>query len=136
MSKNKQRVLLAKPGLDGHDLGIKIVARALRDAGVEVIYTGLNVTPEEMVNIALDEWVDVVGISFLSGSHLRLTEKIMKLMTEKDLGHIKVMVGGIIPHQDIQKLTDLGVNRVFPPGSPVREITAHVLSLADNESGS
>jgi methylmalonyl-CoA mutase C-terminal domain/subunit len=136
MSTNRQRVLLAKPGLDGHDLGIKIVARALRDAGVEVIYTGLNVTPEEMVNIALDEWVDVVGISFLSGSHMGLTEKIMKLMTEKDLGHIKVMVGGIIPRQDIQKLMDLGVNRVFPPGSPIEEIADYVLSLAHNESGS
>lgn len=118
----KLRVLLAKPGLDGHDLGIKLVARALRNAGMEVVYTGLNITPEETVAVAIQESVDVIGVSYLSGSHLRLTEKIMGILKEKDAGHFKLVVGGIIPEEDIQKLKQMGVAEVFRPGTSVKEI--------------
>ncbi len=118
----KLRVLLAKPGLDGHDLGIKLVARALRNAGMEVVYTGLNITPEETVTVSIQESVDVIGVSYLSGSHLLLTEKIMGILKEKDAGHFKLVVGGIIPEEDIQKLKQMGVAEVFRPGTSVKEI--------------
>ena len=121
-SARKVRVLLAKPGLDGHDLGIKLVARTLRDAGMEVIYMGLNVTPEEAVVTAIQESVDVMGVSFLSGSHLMLTEKIMTLLKEKDLGSVKVVVGGIIPEKDVEMLRQMGVVEIFRPGTSLKKI--------------
>ena len=121
--KRKIRVLLAKPGLDGHDLGIKLIARALRNAGMEVVYTGLNVTPEEVINSAIQESVDVIGISFLSGSHIMLTEKIMSLLQTKDAAHMKVVVGGIIPQKDLELLMAMGVHGIFSPGTPLEKIT-------------
>ena len=129
MRERKKRVLLAKPGLDGHDLGIKLVARALRDAGMEIIYTGLNVTPEETVGAAVQESVDVIGLSFLSGSHLMLTERIMKLLKEKDCDQVKVVVGGIVPEKDIETLKQMGVAEVFPPGTPIQKITDTINSI-------
>ena len=123
---------MAKPGLDGHDLGIKLIARALRNAGMEVVYTGLNVTPEEVINSAIQESVDVIGISFLSGSHIMLTEKIMSLLQAKDSAHMKVVVGGIIPQKDLEVLKAMGVHGVFAPGTPLEEITATTRELASS----
>jgi methylmalonyl-CoA mutase C-terminal domain/subunit len=128
--KRKIRVLLAKPGLDGHDLGIKLIARALRNAGMEVVYTGLNVTPQEVVNSAIQESADVIGISFLSGSHIMLTEKIMSLLQAEDSAHMKVVVGGIIPQKDIEVLQAMGVHGIFAPGTPLEKITNAIGKLA------
>ncbi|MFH1349319.1 MAG: cobalamin B12-binding domain-containing protein [Pseudomonadota bacterium] len=128
-SSRKKRVLLAKPGLDGHDLGIKFVARALRNAGMEVVYTGLNVTPEEAVSIAIQESVDAIGVSYLSGSHLMLTEKIIKKLKEREAGHLKLVIGGIIPEEDIQKLKQMGAAEIFRPGTPVKEIVDSINRL-------
>jgi len=129
-NKRKIRVLLAKPGLDGHDLGIKLIARALRNAGMEVVYTGLNVTPEEVINSAIQESVDVIGISFLSGSHIILTEKMMSLLQAKDSTHMKVVVGGIIPQKDFEVLQAMGVHGIFAPGTPLEKITDTIRELA------
>ncbi len=129
-NKKKIRVLLAKSGLDGHDLGIKLIARALRNSGMEVVYTGLNVTPEEVINSAIQESVDVIGISFLSGSHIMLTEKIMSLLQAKDSSHMKVIVGGIIPQKDFEVLQAMGVHRIFAPGTPLEKITDTITELA------
>src|SRR3972149_8865553 len=115
-SKRKIRVLLAKPGLDGHDRGIRVVAVALRDAGMEVIYTGLYRTPEEIVNMAIQEYVDVIGISLLSGSHDAIIPEVMKLLKEKKADNIIVVVGGIIPPVDIPFLKECGVKEIFLPG--------------------
>lgn len=130
MSERKIRVLVAKPGLDGHDLGAKVVAHTLRDAGMEVIYTGLHQNPQQIVASAIQEDVDVVGLSILSGAHLSVTEKIMGLLREKGAGDKKVVVGGVIPKEDIAKLKDLGAAAVTPSGTilddianTVREIT-------------
>ena len=109
----KIRVLVAKPGLDGHDRGAKIIARAFRDAGFEVIYTGLRQTPEQVVNAALQEDVDVIGLSVLSGAHMTLCPRIMELMKKEGLDDVLVVIGGIIPDQDIPKLKDCGVSRNF-----------------------
>jgi methylmalonyl-CoA mutase C-terminal domain/subunit len=120
------RVLVAKPGLDGHDRGAKIIARAFRDAGFEVIYTGLRQTPEQVVNAALQEDVDVVGLSVLSGAHMTLCPRIMELMKKEKLDDVLVLVGGIIPDQDIAKLKALGVSEVFQPGVSTDDIIDYV----------
>ena len=123
MSERKIRVLVAKPGLDGHDLGAKVVAHTLRDAGMEVIYTGLHQNPQQIVASAIQEDVDVVGLSILSGAHLSVTEKIMGLLREKGAGDKKVVVGGVIPKEDIAKLKDLGAAAVTPSGTILDDIT-------------
>jgi methylmalonyl-CoA mutase C-terminal domain/subunit len=122
------RVLVAKPGLDGHDRGAKVVARALRDAGFEVIYTGLRQTPEQVAEAALQEDVDVVGLSILSGAHMRLTEEIMRLLKEKEMVDVLVVLGGIIPEEDYGPLKKLGVKAIFGPGTPTSEIIDFIKS--------
>ncbi len=116
------RILLAKPGLDGHDRGIKVVARALRDAGFEVIYTGLHQTPEAIVNAAIDEDVDFVGLSILSGAHNVLIPKIIKLLKQNKMLHVKIFAGGIIPEIDAKKLKKIGVLEIFTPGANTQDI--------------
>lgn len=122
MAEKKIRVLIAKPGLDGHDRGAKIIARALRDAGMEVIYTGLRQTPEMIVQAALQEDVQVVGLSILSGAHMSLVPRVLDLMKEADLGDVRVFVGGIIPQEDAQALLELGVSAVYGPGTPTTQV--------------
>ena len=118
------RVVLAKVGLDGHDRGIKVVARALRDAGMHVIYAGLWLTPEAVVRTVADEDADWLGLSLLSGAHMTLVPRVMELLREVGLAHVGVLVGGIIPEEDVAKLHDLGVARVFGPGTPLADIVA------------
>jgi methylmalonyl-CoA mutase C-terminal domain/subunit len=118
MSDQKIRVLIAKPGLDGHDRGAKVIARALRDAGMEVIYTGLRQTPEQIVAAAVQEDVDAIGLSILSGAHNVLFPEIMRLLKEEGAGEIIVFAGGIIPEQDIPKLKAMGIREIFLPGTP------------------
>ena len=118
MTERKIRVLIAKPGLDGHDRGAKVIARALRDAGMEVIYTGLRQTPEQIVAAAVQEDVDAIGLSILSGAHNVLFPEIMRLLGEQDAQEIIVFAGGIIPEQDISKLKELGIREIFLPGTP------------------
>ncbi len=118
----KTRVVIAKPGLDGHDRGAKVIARALRDAGMEVIYTGLRQTPEQIVAAALQEDADVIGLSILSGAHMHICPRLMELLREKGLEHVRVLVGGIIPDIDIPKLKEIGVAAIFLPGSPMQQI--------------
>jgi methylmalonyl-CoA mutase C-terminal domain/subunit len=120
--QQKIRVIIAKPGLDGHDRGAKVIARALRDAGMEVIYTGLRQTPEQIAAAALQEDADVVGLSILSGAHMHICPRLMDLLREKGLDHVSVLVGGIIPDVDVPKLRDMGVKGVFLPGSPMQDI--------------
>jgi methylmalonyl-CoA mutase C-terminal domain/subunit len=122
MAAQKIRVLIAKPGLDGHDRGAKVVARALRDAGMEVIYTGLRQTPEMIADAALQEDVDVIGLSILSGAHGTLVPRVMRLLREKGLTTIRVFVGGIIPDADIPDLMAAGVAGVFGPGTPTTDV--------------
>jgi methylmalonyl-CoA mutase C-terminal domain/subunit len=121
-STRKIRVVVAKPGLDGHDRGAKIIARALRDAGMEVIYTGLHQTPEQIVETVLQEDADAVGLSILSGAHMTLVPRIIELLREQDAGDVVVTVGGTIPNQDIPELKQLGVAEVFTPGAPTQAI--------------
>ena len=116
------RVVIAKPGLDGHDRGAKVIARALRDAGMEVIYTGLRQTPEKIVAAALQEDADVIGLSILSGAHMHICPQVMKLLKERGLDHVKVVVGGIIPDVDRDKLTAMGIAGIFLPGTPMQSI--------------
>jgi methylmalonyl-CoA mutase C-terminal domain/subunit len=116
------RVLVAKPGLDGHDRGAKVIARALRDAGMEVIYTGLRQTPEMIVNAALQEDVQVIGLSILSGAHNAIVPRVMDLLREKDMMDVKVIVGGIVPDDDAAELKNLGVAEVFQPGASLDAI--------------
>src|SRR3954462_5620729 len=116
------RVLVAKPGLDGHDRGAKVIARALRDAGMEVIYTGLRQTPEQIVTAALQEDADVIGLSILSGAHNHIAPKLMELLKARGLDDVLVVIGGIIPDVDIPKLKEIGVKGVFLPGSPMQDI--------------
>lgn len=123
------RVLIAKPGLDGHDRGAKVIARALRDAGMEVIYTGLRQTPEMIAEAALQEDVDIVGISILSGAHMTLVPRIIELMQEKGIGDIKVLVGGTLPDDDAAELKRGGVAAVFGPGSNTDDIVAYIRSV-------
>jgi methylmalonyl-CoA mutase C-terminal domain/subunit len=118
----RTRVIIAKPGLDGHDRGAKVIARALRDAGMEVIYTGLRQTPEQIAAAALQEDADVIGLSILSGAHMHICPRLMELLREKGLDHVTVLVGGIIPDVDIPKLHDMGVAAVFLPGRPMQDI--------------
>ncbi len=120
------RVVVAKPGLDGHDRGVKIVARALRDAGMEVIYTGLHQTPEQIVQTALQEDADAVGLSVLSGAHMTLFAEVMKLLTERGAEDIVVFGGGIIPEADIADLAQMGVVAIFTPGAPTSDIVEWV----------
>lgn len=122
MTARKLRVLIAKPGLDGHDRGVKIVARALRDAGMEVIYTGLRQTPEMIAEAALQEDVDVVGLSILSGAHMTLLPRVMKLLRQQGQQDVQVMVGGIIPDEDIPRLKEMGVAAIFGPGTNTQTI--------------
>ncbi|MCI0710985.1 MAG: cobalamin B12-binding domain-containing protein [Chloroflexi bacterium] len=130
MSDRKIRVLIAKPGLDGHDRGAKVIARALRDAGMEVIYTGLRQTPEMIVEAALQEDVDVVGLSILSGAHMALAPRIMELMYESELDDVAVIIGGIIPDEDVEPLKEMGISGVFGPGASTESIIAHIRGLA------
>lgn len=123
---HKIRVVVAKPGLDGHDRGAKVVARALRDAGMEVVYTGLRQTPEQIVSAAAQEDADIIGLSILSGAHLPICEKIVGLLKEKGMGDTRIFVGGIIPTQDIETLHSLGVSEVFLPGASLKDIVERV----------
>jgi methylmalonyl-CoA mutase, C-terminal domain len=116
------KILIAKPGLDGHDRGAKVVVQALRDAGLEVLYTGLKRTPEEIVAEAVQEDVDVVGLSILSGAHVPLSRRVLEGLRAEGAGDVRVVVGGIIPPRDVQALQALGVSRVFPMGTPLPEI--------------
>ena len=122
MTKDKIRVLVAKPGLDGHDRGAKVVARALRDAGMEVIYTGLRQTPDMIVGAAVQEDVDVVGLSILSGAHLELLPLVLEGLKEKGRGDVMVIAGGIIPEDDVTSLQQMGVKAIFGPSTPTRDI--------------
>ena len=118
-----RRILIAKPGLDGHDRGAKVIARALRDAGNEVIYSGLHQTPEQIVETAIQEDVDAIGLSVLSGAHMTLFPRVVELLGERDVEDIAVFGGGIVPDQDIARLKELGLAEIFTPGAPLTEIT-------------
>ena len=120
------RVLVAKPGLDGHDRGAKVIARALRDAGMEVIYTGLRQTPEQVVNAALQEDVEFIGLSILSGAHAAIIPRVMKLLEQKEMDDVQVILGGIIPDEDIDAMERLGVAAVFQPGTPLESIITFI----------
>jgi len=122
----KIRVLVAKPGLDGHDRGAKVVANALKDAGMEVIYTGLHQTPEMIAESAVQEDVDIVGLSILSGAHLTMFPRVIELLKEKGADHIKVFGGGIVPGEDVSQLESIGVARIFGPGTDTREIVKFI----------
>ena len=132
---DKIRVLIAKPGLDGHDRGAKVVARALRDAGMEVIYTGLRQTPEMIAEAALQEDVDVIGLSILSGAHMTLFPRVIKLLRENGMGDVIVIGGGIIPREDIPALQGLGVSAIFGPGTPLKDIVEHLRQEVARASG-
>jgi methylmalonyl-CoA mutase C-terminal domain/subunit len=122
----KIRVVIAKPGLDGHDRGARVIARALRDAGMEVIYTGLRQTPEQIVSAALQEDADVIGLSILSGAHMHICPRVVELLNEKGMRDVILVVGGIIPDVDIPKLNELGVRGIFLPGTPMQEIVEFI----------
>lgn len=128
-TKNKIRVLIAKPGLDGHDKGAKIVALALRDAGMEVIYSGLHQTLDQIMQTATQEAVDVIGLSIMSGAHLPISQKLIAMMKEQGLSDVHLTVGGVIPHQDIPGLKEMGVAQVFPGGSSFEDITSGINRL-------
>ena len=130
MGERKIRVLVAKPGLDGHDRGAKVIARALRDAGMEVIYTGLRQTPEQIVSAALQEDADVIGLSILSGAHNHIVPKLMDLLKAQKLDDVLVVIGGIIPDVDIPKLQALGIKGIFLPGSPMQDIVTFITANA------
>lgn len=131
MTDRAVRILIAKPGLDGHDRGAKVIARALRDAGMEVIYTGLRQTPAMIAEAALQEDVDIVGLSILSGAHLTLVPAVKQAMNDADLDDVPLIVGGIIPDADRDKLLDMGVAAVFGPGTPTPKIKASILDIVD-----
>ena len=122
----KIRVVIAKPGLDGHDRGAKVIARALRDAGMEVIYTGLRQTPEQIAAAALQEDADVIGLSILSGAHMHVCPRLMELLRDKGLDDVLVVVGGIIPDVDIPRLKEMGVKGIFLPGTPMQDIIDYI----------
>jgi methylmalonyl-CoA mutase C-terminal domain/subunit len=122
MPEERIRVLLAKPGLDGHDRGVKVIARALRDAGMEVIYTGLRQTPEQVVAAAVQEDVDAIGLSILSGAHMTLFPRVVELARQEGLDDVIIFGGGIIPDEDVPRLKELGVSEVFTPGARMQEI--------------
>lgn len=123
------RVLIGKVGLDGHDVGARVIARALADAGMEVVYSGLRQTPAQIVNTAVEEAVDLIGISILSGSHMILLAEILRLLEEKGAEKIAMIAGGIIPTEDVQKLKQAGVKEIFPPGTPLLHIVEYVFEL-------
>jgi methylmalonyl-CoA mutase C-terminal domain/subunit len=129
--KRPYRVIVAKPGLDGHDRGAKVIARALRDAGFEVIYTGLHQTPEQVVQVAVQEDADAVGLSLLSGAHLTLVPRVLDGLRAEGLGDVLVIVGGIIPEADIPALKEMGVAAVFTPGAPLPTIVREVADALD-----
>jgi len=120
------RVVIAKPGLDGHDRGAKVIARALRDAGMEVIYTGLRQTPEQIVSAALQEDADVIGLSILSGAHMSICPRVMELLRDRGLQHVIVVVGGIIPDVDIPRLKEIGIAAIFLPGTAMQDIVQFI----------
>jgi len=124
LGQNKLRILIAKPGLDGHDRGARIIAKGYRDAGFEVIYTGVHQTPEQIVSTAIQEDVDLVGLSCLSGAHMYLFTEVVKQLSEKGAGNITVIGGGIIPEEDIPKLKEAGIREIFLPGTPLEKILA------------
>jgi methylmalonyl-CoA mutase C-terminal domain/subunit len=126
MPDKRIRVLVAKPGLDGHDRGAKVIARALRDAGMEVVYTGIRQTPEMIAEAALQEDVDVVGMSILSGAHMALFPRVMDLLRENDMDDVLVVAGGIIPDEDVLVLNEMGVRGIFGPGTPTGEIVTFI----------
>lgn len=126
MKQRPIRVIIAKVGLDGHDRGAKVIAAFLRDAGMEVIYTGLRQTPEMVVNTALQEDADVIGVSILSGAHMTVFPKLIQLMKEKGLDHVLLTGGGIIPDHDMKKLNEMGVGKLFPPGTDTKEIIGYI----------
>jgi len=129
------RVLVAKPGLDGHDRGAKVIARALRDAGMEVIYTGLRQTPEMIVNAAMQEDVQVIGLSILSGAHNAIVPRVMELLREKDMADVKVVVGGIVPDEDAEALKKAGVAEVFQPGASLDAIVSFIRGAVAQAQG-
>ena len=133
MNERKIRVLIAKPGLDGHDRGAKVVARALRDAGMEVIYTGLRQTPEMIVEAALQEDVDIIGLSILSGAHMELARRLFDLLNEKEMADVPVFLGGIIPNDDIPELVSLGIAEVFGPGTNSEHIVKRIKEVVLGE---
>jgi methylmalonyl-CoA mutase C-terminal domain/subunit len=126
VSNRKIRVLIAKPGLDGHDRGAKVIARALRDAGMEVIYTGIRQTPEQIANAAIQEGVDIVGLSSLSGAHMKLFPEVVRLLRKKGAGDIIVFGGGIIPVKDIPALKKAGIKEIFQPGASTEDIVKYI----------
>jgi methylmalonyl-CoA mutase C-terminal domain/subunit len=127
--RRRIRVLIAKPGLDGHEAGAKVIARALMEAGMEVIYTGLRQTPEMIVQTALQEGVDIIGLSILSGAHNELCLRILRLLSQKGLGNVAVIVGGIVPREDIPILQEMGVKGVFGPGANTESVVEFVRTL-------
>ena len=133
-TEHKIRVLVAKPGLDGHDRGAKVIARALRDAGMEVIYTGLRQTPEMIVEAALQEDVDVIGLSILSGAHMALAPRIMDLLRASDMTQTRVIIGGIIPEEDIPALAALGITHIYGPGTSMHTIIADIEQFTQSPS--
>ncbi len=135
MSQTPVRVVVAKPGLDGHDRGAKVVARALRDAGFEVIYTGLHQTPEQIVQTAIQEDAGAVGLSVLSGAHLTLFARVIELLRDRGAGDVVVFGGGIIPQDDIEQLTELGVAMVFTPGTTMAQIVDWVRANVGTRAG-
>jgi methylmalonyl-CoA mutase C-terminal domain/subunit len=134
MTSKKVRVLIAKPGLDGHDRGAKVVARSMRDAGMEVIYTGLRQTPEMIAEAALQEDVDAVGLSILSGAHMALVPRLMELLRQQGQDNVSVLVGGIIPDEDVPRLKELGVVEVFGPGTSTKTIVEAVFQAVGGVS--
>ncbi len=135
MTESKIRVLLAKPGLDGHDRGVKVIARALRDAGMEVIYTGLRQTPEQIVNAALQEDVRLIGLSILSGAHMTIFPRVLELMREKGMDDVILFGGGIIPDEDVRQLRQLGVGEIFLPGTSTDEIVGFIRRMTATGGG-
>jgi methylmalonyl-CoA mutase C-terminal domain/subunit len=136
MAERKIRVLVGKPGLDGHDRGAKVVAAALRDAGMEVIYTGLHQTPEQIVQAAIQEDVDVVALSVLSGAHMTLFPRVLNLLKDEGMDHVLLTGGGIIPAEDVEKLSEMGVGQLFGPGTPTTDAVAYIREWFDaNRSG-
>ena len=129
--KGKIRILIAKPGLDGHDRGAKVIARALRDAGMEVIYTGLRQSPEDIVEAAIQEDVQFIGLSILSGAHTHIFPKVVELLKEREVGDIRIIAGGIIPDEEIPKWKKMGIKAIFGPGSSTTEIIDYINGIAN-----
>ena len=129
--KGKIRILIAKPGLDGHDRGAKVIARALRDAGMEVIYTGLRQSPEDIVEAAIQEDVQFIGLSILSGAHSHIFPKVIELLKEREVGDIRIIAGGIIPDEEIPKWKKIGIEAIFGPGSSTTQIIDYINGIAN-----